>query len=115
MLGANRRLGYLTGSMKRQIHQLEGVVDALFEEVCPQAVGEERALKPFLVNALGSLLLDPDRRQLLDHRAYYRLDFGDFLDFATSELAIAPTLSAFRDGEAHFYQALYIDSPEPHI
>ncbi len=101
--------------MKRQIHQLEGVVDALFEEVCPQAVGGERALKPFLVNALGSLLLNPNRRQLLDHRAYYRLDFGDFLEYATSELPIAPTLSAFRDGEAHFYQALNIDSPEPHI
>lgn len=101
--------------MERQLHHLENVVDALFEEVCPQVVGGQRAFKPVLVNSLGSLLVDTDRRQLLDHRAYYRLDFSDFLEFATSEIPIAPSLSAFRDGEAHFYQALNIDSPEPHV
>ena len=97
------------------VHELEKVVEELFDEAYPVHKGQVRAVRPFLAPVLGCLVPDPNHRHLPDKRAYYRLDFADFLDYSTSDLARPPLLSRFLDGEAQFYQALNTAPTEPLI
>ncbi len=97
------------------IHQLEAVVADLFDEIFPIVRGKNRGVKPLLAPVLGCLVPSPTIRRLSTQRDYLRLDFEDFLDYATSSLPAPPTLSLFSDGHAAFYQSLTLPLSEPLI
>lgn len=95
------------------IFSLENRVDELFDVIFPVVKSAPtghpsgRAFKPTLESAIGDLVPGGNERRVLQgHRTYFKVDFQDFLDYATSELSTAPHLSRFADQTAVFYEPL---------
>ena len=94
------------------VFDFENRIDELFETLYPSAPGKTehpsgRAFKPIIEGALASLVPGGNEsRRLVQNREYVKLDFQDFLDFATSDLVRPPLLSRFSDRAAVFYEAL---------
>ncbi len=90
------------------IFSIEDRIDALFDTVYPRLENvthpSGRALKYIINSSLGSLVPGEDRRLLQRRREYFKVDFQDFLDYATSSLPAAPTLGDFPDQTALFYE-----------
>ncbi|MCX5638284.1 MAG: HNH endonuclease [Planctomycetota bacterium] len=90
-----------------RVFELESLLESLFDEVCPIHPSGQRALKPIMGGLLGSLCVDlhaPNGRRLVQNREYNRLDFSDFLDYATSPLPNQPFLQDFTDGRIEFFE-----------
>ena len=114
----------MSSTSRQSVQPLETVIEDLFDTVFPKITSEERAKnphvtlprawKPALSPSLGELA-DEDTRTLQRNRAYFRLDFQDFLDYATSELPSTPTLSQFDDDQANFYAPINAKTIEPFI
>ena len=95
------------------IFALESRVDELFDVIYPVVksapVGHPsgRAFKPTLESAISDLVPGGNKsRTLQGHRTYFKIDFQDFLDYATSELSRTPHLAQFADQTAVFYEPL---------
>src|SRR5688572_22696776 len=104
---------------KYNIFPLENRIDELYEIIYPPAPPDKafpsgtlhpskRACKLLLEPTLGSMVPGGNQtRQLQHNREYFKVDFQDFLDYATCDFA--PTdirLPCFSDGSAVFYDAL---------
>ena len=86
--------------VKQSVFPLEDRVQHLFDVVYPKVSPEHptgRAYKPILAeSSLGSLAPDaPNARILQGNREYFKVDFRDFLDYATSELPPRSKLTDF--------------------
>ena len=100
--------------MKReQIFPLEDRVAELFDTVFPRMPGASsrhssgRAFRPLISCTLGSLVPGGvNARELQGHRAYLRVDFQDFLEYATSELPPKANLRRYDNQTAVFYDSL---------
>ncbi|MCH7958845.1 MAG: HNH endonuclease [Candidatus Hydrogenedentes bacterium] len=97
---------------RKNIFPLENRIDGLFDTVYPRAKRAPglhpsgRGCKPLFASALGSLVPGEDKRVLEGRREYFRVDFQDFLDYATSPLPPRPVLEDFPDNTAVFYESL---------
>jgi len=89
-----------------RVFQIEEVINQLFDEVFPPIGSRTRALKPLLAPTLGQLMPDHDVRRLVRDREYYRVDFADFADYATSTLPPDPILSHYPDNRALLYEGI---------
>jgi hypothetical protein len=94
------------------VFAFENRIDELFEAVFPEVASgpalhpSGRAFKPVLTSVLGALVPDGGvSRRLQNHREYFKIDFQDFLDFATSELPQPGRLADFADRTAIFYES----------
>ena len=94
------------------IFEIEDIVDRLFNVAFP-LVGEERGIRPIFAPALGELVPDPNVRKLIDNREYYRVDFSDFVDYATSPLGPTASLGMFGDNVAIIYEGIDRKPQEP--
>jgi hypothetical protein len=94
-------------------HQLELVFDDLFDVIYPILPGQVRGVKPLFSNILGSLVPDPNIRRLPTARSYFRLDFLDFMDYATSSLPSPAKLIGFPEDNVLFYQNIDLQTLEP--
>ena len=79
------------------IFEFENRIDELFETLYPKFnAGESghpsgRAYRPIFESTLGSLVPDGNSsRRLQQHREYVKVDFPDFIDYATSQLPRSP-------------------------
>jgi hypothetical protein len=88
------------------IFQIEEVINQLFDEVCPPIGSNTRAVKPLLASVLGQLMPDHNVQRLVSDREYYRVDFADFADYATSTLPPAPILGHYPDNRALLYEGI---------
>jgi hypothetical protein len=90
-----------------RIFELESLLESLFDEVCPLQSSGQRAFKPIMGPLLGFICVDlnaPYGRRLVQNRQYNRLDFSDFLDYATSNLPTRPFLQDFTDGRIEMFE-----------
>lgn len=95
------------------IFALESKVDQLFEVLFPKAphgLGVHRSgrgYKPIIESSIGSLVPGGNESRLLQtNREYYKIEFQDFLDFATSANHPTPGISTYADQTAVFYEQL---------
>lgn len=93
--------------------ETEQMVEDLFDEVYPPTPNGERSFKPLLGTVLGCAVVDVNVRRLHAKREYNRLDFVDFLDYATSGLAAPPRLRDFAPNTISFYDGFDRSPPEP--
>jgi len=99
---------------KNNVFSFEHRIDEMFDVLYPVAPPGKafhpsgRAYKPILESALGSMVCGgSNRRQLQQNREYFKVDFQDFLDFATCDLAPADmSLVSFPANTAIFYNSL---------
>jgi 5-methylcytosine-specific restriction endonuclease McrA len=99
-----------------RIFELEDVLESLFDEVCPLHASGQRAFRPIMGPLLGFLgvnLNAPNGRRLVKNRQYNRLDFSDFLDYATSKLPNDPSLQDFTDGRIEMFEGFKRNPNEP--
>lgn len=99
-----------------RVFELESLLQILFDEVCPMSPSGHRALKPIMQDLLGCLCVDlsvPNGRRLVHNRQYNRLDFSDFLDYATSPLPTEPFLQDFTDGRIEIFEGFERIPKEP--
>jgi len=104
------------------IFAFESRIDELFDTLYPKVKSAPgvhpsgRAYKPILESAIGSLVPGgSERRVLQGHREYFKVDFQDFLDYATSELPPKPHLTHFADQTAVFYESIHPPSTEREV
>ncbi|HEX3556511.1 MAG TPA: HNH endonuclease [Thermoanaerobaculia bacterium] len=95
------------------VFQIETIIDRLFDEVCPPIGTRGRALKPLLAPVLGELMPDPNVRELVSNREYYRVDFADFADYATSTLPTEPLTGSYPDNRALVFEGIDRRPEEP--
>ena len=86
------------------IFDFENRIDDLFETIyplCPPGVAKHpsgRAYKPIFESALGALVPNGNQsRRLQDLREYVKVDFQDFVEYATSDLCKQPELNHFSE------------------
>jgi len=99
-----------------RIFELESVLESLFDEVCPLRASGQRAFRPIMGPLLGFLGVDlnaPNGRRLVQNRQYNRLDFSDFLDYATSPLPNEPFLQDLTDGRIEIFEGFERNPKEP--
>src|SRR6185369_9225059 len=96
-----------------KIFQIEDIIDQLLDEVCPPVGPNQRALKPLLAPVLGMLMPDRNFRELVSNRDYYRVDFADFADYATSPLPPEPLLGDYIDDRALIFEGIDRRPEEP--
>jgi 5-methylcytosine-specific restriction endonuclease McrA len=96
------------------VFEIEEIVERLFNEVCPR-FGSVRGLKPLLAPSLGQMMPEANVRTLVEDREYYRVDFNDFIDYATSTLPPQPLLGMYQDGRALFFEAIDRRPQTPHF
>lgn len=82
------------------IFDIEEKIDQLFDVVYPPSpFGDprlnKRGYKPLLNESLGFIVPDTNTRKQIRDKEYFQIDQDDFLEFATSILPKAPTLSNF--------------------
>jgi 5-methylcytosine-specific restriction endonuclease McrA len=91
--------------------RLDELFDVLYPKVNP-APGlhpSGRAFKPILESAIGGVVPGgSERRELQRNREYFKIDFQDFLDFATSDLPRQPRLTQFADQTAVCYDSFQL-------
>src|SRR5262245_5696715 len=95
---SSRKIGRAVGGFgtkmapAQNIFELENRVDELFEVIYPPAAKGKahpsgRAHKPMLQSALAALVPDDGTgRRLQQQREYVKVDFQDFIDYATCDL-----------------------------
>jgi len=103
---------------KENVFEFETRIDELFETVYPAfAAGDSahpsgRACKPILASTLGALVPDgTNSRRLQRRREYVKVDFLDFIDYATSPLPPQPRLGDFPEHTAVFYESISPEKP----
>ncbi len=105
----------------RYIFDFENRVDDLFETIypmCPPGQADHptgRTYIPLLESALAALVPSGNEsRQLQQQREYVKIDFQDFIDYATSGLPKQPGLDHFPDQTVVFYESLTpVTDPDP--
>ncbi len=100
------------------VFEFENLLEDLFESVCPRHPSGMRATKPLLAPSLGYLCLDhmnPNGRKLVSNRQYNRVDFVDFLDYATTDLPPRPRLGAHTDGRIELFEGFERHPQEPFL
>lgn len=99
-----------------RVFELESLLESLFDEVCPIHPSGQRALKPLMGGLIEFLCVDlhvPNGRRLVHNRQYNRLDFSDFLDYATSKMPNEPFLQDFTDGRIEIFEGFERIPKEP--
>lgn len=97
--------------MKESIFDLEQHVLSLFDVVFPRVSKNQnssgRAVKPVLANTLGSLVPDQkNSRKLQGKRDYVKIDYSDYIDFATSGMTKESYAGEFPDEVAVFVESI---------
>ena len=103
------------------IFGFENCVDGLFEAIYPLREPSDpehpsgRANRVVLESGLSAFVPGGgETRRLQQQREYVKVDFQDFIDYATSGLGSQPGLNHFPDQTAVFYESLIpVTSPTP--
>jgi hypothetical protein len=102
-------------SSQTNVFRFEDRIAELFGTLYPLAPPGQaqhpsgRAYKPIIESTLGALVPGGnDGRRLQMQREYVKLDFQDFIDYATSTLPPRPKLATFPDQTAVFYESLVV-------
>ena len=99
-----------------RIFELESLLESLFDEICPLHASGQRAFRRIMGPLFGFLGVDlnaPNGRRLIQNRQYNRLDFSDFLDYATSTFPNQRFLQNFTDGRIEMFEGFDRNPKEP--